>query len=52
MQTLETYRWSERGDDAVIAGVLDIRSLYEAAQNAREYFRALDQGWYVPDGWS
>jgi hypothetical protein len=49
---METYRWSESGDDAVIAGVLDIRSLHEAAQNAREYFRALDQGWYVHDGWS
>jgi hypothetical protein len=49
---METYTWSESGDVAVIAGVLDIRSLHEAAQHAREYFRALDQGWYVHDGWS
>lgn len=48
---METYSWSESGEDAVIAGVLDIRSLHEAAQSAREYFRALDQGWYVYDGW-
>lgn len=49
---METYRWSESGDDAVIAGVLDLRSLHAAAKGALEYFRALDQGWYVSDWWS
>ena len=48
---MQSYRWSRNGDDAVIAGVLDLRELHDAVNAAREYFRQLAEGWYIWNGW-
>lgn len=48
---MQSYQWSASGHDAVIAGILDLRTLDEAVRAAREYFRKLADGDYVWDGW-
>jgi hypothetical protein len=48
---IQSHHWSASGNDALIAGVLDLRELHDATSAAREYYRRLAEGWYVWNGW-